>query len=167
MNHTKKFVHGDVIKFFPWLKPRTIISWSERGLLKPDFGEASGRGSSRVYSFSNLIEIGILSELLNVGMPFSAIKAIMKSPKVKDMIDNKQFDKVIILQREANWALMHSLNGVDKSTPWTPLYDTANVDDFFKDCSAYKNSTSLIVVNVQNIKSYINQRVNIFGSVGY
>lgn len=153
----KKYLHRDILKIFPSLKARTVISWSERGLVKADLGEASGRGSSRVFSYSNLIEIGILSELLHTGIPFATIKLITNSPAVRDMINSKTFDKVILFQRQ----LSRALSPVDKAAPWMDLCGTANAVDFFTGSrKALSNSTSLIIVNVENIKNYINMRVN-------
>jgi DNA-binding transcriptional MerR regulator len=85
----RKYTHGDILKMFPWLKPRTLISWSERGLIKADFGEASGRGSSRVFSYSNLIEIVTIADLSKTGLPFSVIKKIIQS-KSLDLWQNAE-----------------------------------------------------------------------------
>ena len=90
-----KFLHRDILNIFPWLKPRTLISWSERGLIKPDFSNAAGRGSSRVYSYGNLIEIGIVSEFLGHGIPFSIIEGIMNGSAVRKMKEEKDFNVVI------------------------------------------------------------------------
>jgi DNA-binding transcriptional MerR regulator len=91
----EQFLHRDILNIFPWLKPRTLISWSERGLIKPDFSNAAGRGSSRVYSYANLIEIGIVSEFLGHGIPFSIIEGIMNGSAVTKMKEEKDFHVVI------------------------------------------------------------------------
>lgn len=91
----EQFVHRDILNIFPWIKARTLISWSERGLVKPDFSNAAGRGSSRVYSYSNLIEIGIVSEFLRHGIPFSIIEEIMNGDAVRRLKEEKDFNVVI------------------------------------------------------------------------
>ena len=78
MNQDREFVHKEVLKIFPWIKPRTLISWSERGLIQPEYKEASGRGTRRRYSYQNLIEIGFISELLDYGIPFNMIRIFIQ-----------------------------------------------------------------------------------------
>ena len=94
-----RFTHKDVLRIFPGIKARTLISWMERRLIVP-FTSASGRGSSRIYSYLNLIEIGIVSEFLKHGIPFSVIEEVMTSPAVKKLKEEKDFDVVIFHHRQ-------------------------------------------------------------------
>jgi DNA-binding transcriptional MerR regulator len=151
-----QYLHRDVLKIFPWLKPRTLISWSERGLIKADFGEASGRGSSRVFSYSNLIEIGILSELLQNGIPFAIIKLITESSHMKDIISKRSFDKIILFQRQ----LVSSNVPMDKAAPWVGSCGSSTVADFLKNGRPLlSNATTLIVLNVESIKRFIDSQI--------
>ena len=54
-----------------------------------------------MYSYSNLIEIGIVFELLRLGLPFSMIAAIMGSDAVMGLRDTKDFDVVLWTYRQA------------------------------------------------------------------
>lgn len=151
-----QYLHRDILKIFPWLKPRTLISWSERGLLKADFGEASGRGSSRIFSYSNLIEIGILSELLQNGIPFAIIRLITESSHMKDIISKKAFNQVILFQRQ----LVNSNVPMDKAAPWVGACVSLTVADFLENGhSLLSNATTLIVLNVESIKKFLDSRI--------
>ena len=63
-----EFTHGDLRKIFPWIKSRTLIYWVERGLFKPDITEASGRGTTRKYSYKNLIEIAKNKKIIHTSI---------------------------------------------------------------------------------------------------
>jgi DNA-binding transcriptional MerR regulator len=86
-----EFFHRDLIQIFPSVKPRTIISWTERGLIEPEFEDASGRGSARRYSYRNLMEITFISELLRFGVPFSFINQITESSEYRSIIADRKW----------------------------------------------------------------------------
>jgi DNA-binding transcriptional MerR regulator len=101
MHLKKQFVHKEILKIFPWIKPRTLISWSERGLITPEFEDASGRGTRRKYSYRNLIKIGFVDELLKYGIPFSTIRGFLEEggSRAKDKLFEKGFDVVVCISR--------------------------------------------------------------------
>ena len=99
----REFVHKEVLKIFPWINPRTLISWSERGLITPDFDKGgAGRGIRRRYSYFNLLEIAFVDELLTYGMPFSVIKAIIEEGNVGEQIRRKGCDLVFVYNSAMN-----------------------------------------------------------------
>lgn len=102
MNTT--FNHSDILKVFPGIKARTLISWSERGLIRP-LQKASGRGSSRVYSYTNLIEIAILNELLQYGIPFAHIMLVMRGKEMRGLLKDEQWDSIFWISREETLGL--------------------------------------------------------------
>jgi DNA-binding transcriptional MerR regulator len=168
-----RFLHKDVLKIFSWIKPRTLISWSERGLIKPDLSDASGRGSARVYSYANLIEIGVVSEFLTYGIPFSFIESILKTPPIAKMRETQNFDVVIWHHHR----MRNSRGGPLPSTPEklhdqpadSPIYatiDTSGItttDRFLANAGGRmigdKNVTSAIVINVQAIKMFVDRQL--------
>jgi len=99
------YTHSDIMKIFPEIKARTLISWSERELLTP-LQAASGRGSSRLYSYSNLVEISIINELLQYGIPFAQIRTIMQNEGMSQIIKDQQWEMVYLIVRSRE-------NGVD------------------------------------------------------
>ena len=101
MYQDRQFVHKEVLKIFPWIKPRTLISWSERGLITPEFEDASGRGTRRKYSYKNLIEIGFVDELLKYGIPFFTVREFLEGgdSKAKDKLFEKGFDVIVCISR--------------------------------------------------------------------
>jgi len=72
-----EYTHKEVLRVFPKVNGRTLISWSERGLIHPEHGDASGPGTRRQYSFKNLIEIGIIKEMESYSLPFRTIRRVL------------------------------------------------------------------------------------------
>jgi DNA-binding transcriptional MerR regulator len=93
-----EFTHSNILKIFPNVKARTMISWSERGLIQP-LQDAAGRGSARIYSYTNIMEIGIIKELLQHGIPFSHIVIAMRSDKMKNLLKSEMWDTIFWISR--------------------------------------------------------------------
>jgi DNA-binding transcriptional MerR regulator len=72
----KSFTHGDTVKI-TGLSSRTIINWSERSLIEANV-EASGQGSKRLYSYSNLLEFALSAELFDMGLGIQAVRNLLK-----------------------------------------------------------------------------------------
>jgi len=80
----------DIKTIFPFLKHRTLSFWVERGLITPDIEDAEGTGSTRLYSYNNLIEIRFVYEMSffwRVGI--RRIKGIMNTDSFKKAIKEK------------------------------------------------------------------------------
>jgi DNA-binding transcriptional MerR regulator len=165
---SQSYLHRDVVKIFPWLKARTLISWSERGLIVPEITDAAGRGSSRMYSYSNLIQIGMLAELLRFGIPFTQIREMMESDEMKNMLSTRNFDAVYWLSRE----LVSAKVPMDKEAPWLGRFGFMTFDDFLKkgagnlvDVSIKDserregNVTSAFLLNVRSIKRFVDKQL--------
>ena len=54
--------------------PRRITYWDTTGLLKPSVKSASGRGSRRLYSFQDIIELKIVLKLLSASLSLQRIR---------------------------------------------------------------------------------------------
>ena len=54
-----------------------LIYLCEKGVIKPDFQEADGRGSSRRFSARNLLEFGVALRLRALGIPASVSGAVV------------------------------------------------------------------------------------------
>ena len=59
------------------LDQRKRIHWTQVGLIEPTI-EASGAGSTREYSYSNLLEFGLCKELFDMGIGIQSVKRILK-----------------------------------------------------------------------------------------
>ncbi len=179
MNQDREFVHKEVLKIFPWIKPRTLISWSERGLIQPEFEEASGRGTRRRYSFQNVIEIGFVDELLQYAMPFHTIKRIIEAAGLSQQLREKGFDTVFWARREI--PVMPPVKGVSSHESrmgvtyrWMTSLETL---EEFQDSTDKKllgleshsvkpdgpfsrtEVVSCIVVNIQNVKNFVEDQI--------
>ncbi len=74
------YQHKDILRIFPDLSARSLVSWTEKGLLVPFHGDARGRGTIRRYSFDNLIQAGVIRELMALGVTFRDIKEFFQTP---------------------------------------------------------------------------------------
>ena len=72
---------------FPEIKPISLIKWTERGLIKPVY-EPRSSGGKRLYSYKNLIQIGLVNELTLYGMLTPWIKEYLTKPQ---MAENFEF----------------------------------------------------------------------------
>ncbi len=93
----KTYRHADILKIFPDLKTRTLISWSEKEFFRP-YHNPHGTGTRREYSEVNLVQIGILRALLlnDNKYPSSLIKLILNSFSIY-LNKFNNFDCAIIL----------------------------------------------------------------------
>ena len=54
-----------------------LIYLCEKGVVAPDYADASGRGSSRRFSSRNLLEFAVALQLRTLGLPAASIAAIL------------------------------------------------------------------------------------------
>lgn len=167
----QKFSHTDILDIFPEVKARTLITWVERGLIKP-YQDAVGRGSSRLYLYTNLIEISIISELHRYSIPFSTLKILMSNEKMKRIFKEKAWDTIF-------WITNGVTGGAANLEPSVRF---ARVDDFLKNGEAMimgagnfsatdesrgklkgtiptSLNASAIVINISSLKDYVDSRL--------
>jgi DNA-binding transcriptional MerR regulator/predicted RNase H-like HicB family nuclease len=53
---------------------RQLDYWDKTGLLRPSVKQARGKGSRRVYSFEDLVELRVIANLLAVGVSLPAVR---------------------------------------------------------------------------------------------
>ena len=57
---------------------RQLDYWARTDLLRPSAQEASGSGSQRLYSFTDLIQLKVIKRLLDAGMSLKRIRSAVK-----------------------------------------------------------------------------------------
>lgn len=149
------YSHKQIRQIFPWIKPRTLISWSERSLIKPN-KDAFGRGTRRLYLYDNLLEIAFADELLQFGMHFGMIQ--MMIGEFQNEIKKKNYDFVFVIYQNKDL--------YPDSGPWREWAAMA-LDKYIKTNlfnSDKRTTTSVMVINVKEMKGYIDNRLKeIFG----
>jgi DNA-binding transcriptional MerR regulator len=170
-NMKKEFLHRDVMKIFTWIKSRTLMSWTERGLLTPTFGDAAGPGTSRRYAFPNLIEIAFINELLSYGMAFSMIKIYINQKIYKEMIESQNWDMIFWVKREE---LPSKGLSADKSAPFIETAGLSACSDFHKKAGellfnfvrvddthsiSMPSITSVFAVNFHSLNDFVSKRI--------
>ncbi|OPY83926.1 MAG: hypothetical protein A4E71_02824 [Smithella sp. PtaU1.Bin162] len=97
--NNKEFYHQDILRIFPDIRPRTLISWGEKGLIKP-LREAENRGGKRIYSYNNLIEIAFVRELFGYELPFKYVQSLMERGKpmtLKEIFKKEKYDTICFI----------------------------------------------------------------------
>ena len=91
--------HKDIMNVYPDLSGRSLVSWSEKGILNlPPERDAVGRGSVRRYTFDEVIQAGVIRELMGHGLTFRVIKNYFHQAW-RDLIEQLNYNCVFILQR--------------------------------------------------------------------
>jgi DNA-binding transcriptional MerR regulator len=75
-NKTRGF-EGRMVEVITDISQRRRIDWAERRLVVPEIEETIGRGSRRVYSYWNLVQIAMIKKLSNWGLSLSRISNIL------------------------------------------------------------------------------------------
>lgn len=57
---------------------RQLDYWARTGLITPSVREASGSGSQRLYSFSDVVQLKVVKRLLDAGMSLKKIRKAME-----------------------------------------------------------------------------------------
>jgi DNA-binding transcriptional MerR regulator len=82
------FSFTDVERIIPYIKRTTVQMWVKAGMIVPKENR-EGRGASRVYSFDNLIEISVATELSGWGMSTKGIKSLLEQPGFKNAVKER------------------------------------------------------------------------------
>ena len=118
----KSYQHKDIVRIFPNIPARSIISLCEKGLITPDYGDTTGNGVPRKYSLDNVIQIGIVREMMKWGMPCRSIKPLLddkakselKANGYKTPIEaNGPFSHFIINVATIKEEIIRSITGLD------------------------------------------------------
>lgn len=85
---------------------RQLAYWDTTGLVSPSLKSASGRGSRRLYSVENIIELKILTKLLNSPLPLQRIRSsfgfIRRQSKTLASVIILTDGKTVYFYQEAN-----------------------------------------------------------------
>jgi DNA-binding transcriptional MerR regulator len=161
-----EFLFKDLKKIFPWISPRTLISWAERGLVKPFFGNAAGRGTSRRYSYENLIEIAFISELLKYKISFSIISDITNTSEFKTIISEKKWDTIFWTSSQ----IVSAPVPMDKEVPSVGAEGFCTLSEFHKGNFVFNFKrldndvsislvTSAIVINFYSLNYFVSEQI--------
>jgi len=133
-----KFYTDQVIKI-TGLSQRKIIEWVEKGLIVP-LVDARGAGSRREYSYSNLIEFGIIKILFDIGQSVHMIKSMMRKLRDVDLLRKWTEDYDEFLTTYAKVIFNKYNAGKFNENIFKEIYQDINFDDpkNFADVNAIK-----------------------------
>ncbi|MDH7578437.1 MAG: MerR family transcriptional regulator [Bacillota bacterium] len=60
------------------LTPRQLDHWDRTGLLKPSLAGAAGKGSTRFYSFLDVVQLRVARELRAAGVSLQALRQVIE-----------------------------------------------------------------------------------------
>jgi len=76
-----------------------LDSWDRRGnFFKPSIAEADGRGSQRVYSFEDLVQLGAIKTLRNQGASLQSLRKAQRTMRRLDL--EKPWQYVIVVGKD-------------------------------------------------------------------
>ncbi|MFO7548991.1 MAG: MerR family transcriptional regulator [Acidimicrobiia bacterium] len=67
---------------------RQLDYWARTDLLRPSLQQASGSGSQRLYSFSDLVQLKVIKRLLDAGMSLKRIRTAVEI--LREQLDSDQ-----------------------------------------------------------------------------
>lgn len=65
---------ADVARRAVGITYRQLDYWDKTTLVRPSIKQARGKGSRRVYSFEDLVELRVIAQLLAIGVPLAAVR---------------------------------------------------------------------------------------------
>lgn len=162
------FKHRDVLRIYPDLRPRTLISWVDKGLLSPEV-KASGTGTRNQYSVKNLVEIGVIRELITYRIPQSVVESIMRqlANEASLLTEENDFDVVVVYSRGyvSGYKSAVAYTGHVRVGSRSRFAEKANFLIFGEESlpdwgSTYiPESSSAIVISLRDIWEYIRNRL--------
>ena len=69
---------ADVARRVVGISYRQLDYWDKTGLLRPSVKQAVGKGSRRVYSFEDLVELRVIAKLRTVGVPLPTVRKAVR-----------------------------------------------------------------------------------------
>lgn len=91
------------------ITPRQVQYWDETNFIKPSIREATGHGSSRLYSFLDLVQMRVAKTLLDGGISLQKIRKSLEylrahAPEVRNPLAEMRFitdgDSVFVLTKD-------------------------------------------------------------------
>lgn len=67
---------------------RQLDYWARTGLLEPSLQRASGSGSQRLYSFTDVVQLKVIKQLLDAGMSLKKIRSAVEI--LRDQLASEQ-----------------------------------------------------------------------------
>ena len=80
-----EFTQSDILRIFPNMKRGTLMSWSKRNLVRATYQEAVGhQGTFRKYSMDDVVKIGAMFALKQLGIKEKYIDKILNGELIED-----------------------------------------------------------------------------------
>lgn len=159
------FRYSDVSRVFPDIPARTLRYWTEAGLLNPE-QKADGPGTRRQYSTRNMVEIGLISELVSYGMPHLFITGIMMALSKENLNESDGFDCVIVSNRlrlTANpLGVKMMLSNFDTWIGKMGDFKAKTTELIFNEkegLSARTHTISSVIINLAEIWEYVRSKI--------
>lgn len=83
---------------------RQLDYWARTGLITPSLQDASGSGTQRVYSFTDLVQLKMIRRLKDAGMSLPKIRSAMDTLRAHLGDDHNLADVTIVSEGDAIYA---------------------------------------------------------------
>ncbi len=161
-----EFTLGDVEKVFPNINRRTIQVWVKRGVIRPAIS-SSGQGYPVRFSYLNLIEIGLIWQIVRLGLDSHAyfLKVMEYAYKLRLVgrwiaggpEDRYLFDCFFIFPEPMAFGKRLTKKEAQNYIEAPPfvLKRPDELDDFFKESSA----AGWLLIDIRAIRHYVDGRL--------
>lgn len=153
----------DVSDIFPQINPRTVQVWVKKGVIRPAVS-SSGQGFPVKFSYLNLVEIGLVWQIVKLGLDSHAfflkvMEYVEKYQKVNRWIDGRHKYECFFLYPEVS-AFGRKLDekeaqGYDEAPPFL-LLSPERLAQFFQENGM---AAGWLVVNVKVIKDIVDAAI--------
>ena len=158
----KSYTKSEVSNF-SGLTPRMVQYYVDEGLVIPDVSNPSGRGHVRRFSFNNILECAIISNIYKLGVVTKTILSILSVLKLKLDISDAYRRHIASVIKRNTFVCIHNDSAHKK-----PDSDDVVLNIFFDDarvCEIALVSTNL-VLNLSYIFNLVDIRIYREGTIG-
>jgi DNA-binding transcriptional MerR regulator len=65
------------------ITPRTVWHYTQMQIVSPEVANPKGKGTTRLYSWKNIMEIAVARELARCGISLENVRQIMRAPRLR------------------------------------------------------------------------------------
>ena len=156
----KSFIKKEVADLLN-MKPGTVAFYTNEGFVKPEAYKGKGRGSTRRYSYKNLVEFLLILELSKHGLSHLKIKKVLNAA---DEAPLKQYKKVMGKNYTTGFNLFDCLNFDDPIIKISEVFiiiydDDKNLSVEFRVLGGKKTDDELAKLSREEIKNELKKFV--------
>lgn len=110
----KRGFKTDEVARLTGLTPRQLDHWDRTGFIRPSISPARGRGSSRLYSFTDVVQLRVAKELRDAGVTLQSLRGVVERLRRYEGLENPLAETRLIV-RGGDVLVVHGGEGVSSA----------------------------------------------------